>query len=553
MKNKRYAIMSGLLIWLWAAAGCQGAGSDAGMGTFETVREQLSAESPDSDAAVILSRALVEAADAVPEQQAAILNKALKEANEARRFTISEEAPLPDGWPKPSLPGLIRIKRYPAIRSAWVRAPEKENRQFMTLFRHIESRTISMTAPVIMEYAPEASQDAVKMDDIKAMAFLYRNPNQDQAGSFGSVQVENEEMMEVVSIGIRGAGTAGTFRKALGKLQIWLNDHPEWQASGPPRVLGYNSPFMWFWKKYCEVQIPVKPVEKKVNEVLPPLSAEEEQIIVHKGTERPFTGKYWKHFANGIYVCRRCGAELYTSQSKFRSECGWPSFDEEIPGAVRRQPDADGQRTEIICNACGAHLGHVFTGEGFTPRNVRHCVNSASLVFRSAPKEVRTEEAIFAGGCFWGVEHYFRQMPGVLRVTSGYTGGTVANPTYQQVCTGDTGHAEAVQVIFDPNQVSYENLAQLFFEIHDPTQRNRQGPDVGSQYRSAVFYRDADQKQAAESLVRDLKKRGYDVVTQIEPAGPFYPAEDYHQNYLNKHPERPSCHVRVPRFATSKP
>jgi hypothetical protein len=252
------------------------------MATIETVREQLSTESPDSDAAIILIQALAEADQAVPEQQASILSRALKQADEARKFKISEEAPLPEDWPKPSLPGLIRIKTYPAVRSAWVRAPGKENHQFMTLFRHIKNRQISMTAPVVMEYTPEAAQDAAKMDEVKAMAFLYRNPDQDQTGQFESVQVENEEMIKVASIGIQGMATTGAFRKALGQLRGWLDVHPEWQASGPPRVLGYNSPFMWFWKRYSEVQIPVKPAEKKTSELPPPLSAEEERIIVHK-------------------------------------------------------------------------------------------------------------------------------------------------------------------------------------------------------------------------------------------------------------------------------
>jgi len=278
-----------------------------------------------------------------------------------------------------------------------------------------------------------------------------------------------------------------------------------------------------------------------------PLTDEEKHIILEKGTEPPFTGKYWNHFEPGTYVCRKCGRELYRSSSKFRSECGWPSFDEEIPGTVRRQDDPDGRRTEIVCAACGGHLGHVFEGEGLTPRNVRHCVNSASLVFRPSGKGA-TETAVFAGGCFWGVEHFFRRVDGVLSVTSGYTGGSVANPTYEQVSTGRTGHAEAVRVAFDPERVSYDQLARFFFEIHDPTQRNRQGPDTGTQYRSAVFCVSDQQKEIAEGLIAELRASGYKVVTEVAPAAEFYPAEEHHQNYVGKHPERPVCHVRVPRF-----
>ncbi|MBM4019518.1 MAG: bifunctional methionine sulfoxide reductase B/A protein [Planctomycetes bacterium] len=278
-----------------------------------------------------------------------------------------------------------------------------------------------------------------------------------------------------------------------------------------------------------------------------PLSDEEKRIILDKGTERPFTGAYWNHFERGVYACRRCGALLYLSSSKFGSHCGWPSFDDEIPGAVRRQKDADGRRTEIVCASCGGHLGHVFAGERLTDKNVRHCVNSVSMQF-IPEAEWPLRRAVFAGGCFWGVERHFRQVPGVLGVTAGYAGGHVDNPTYEQVCTGTTGHAEAVEVMYDPGRVAYESLSRLFFEIHDPTQRNRQGPDVGTQYRSAVFYLNAEQKCMAESLIARLKARGYDVVTEVAPLSAFWPAETYHQDYLSRHPDRPTCHVRVARF-----
>jgi peptide methionine sulfoxide reductase msrA/msrB len=287
-------------------------------------------------------------------------------------------------------------------------------------------------------------------------------------------------------------------------------------------------------------------VSGKVGNMLP-LTEAERHIIIDKGTEPPFTGKYWSHAERGVYVCRQCGAPLYLSKDKFESHCGWPSFDDEIPGAVRRQPDADGRRTEILCASCGGHLGHVFAGEKLTDKDTRHCVNSASLVFVPEDKWP-LQRAIFAGGCFWGVEHYFREVKGVLAVTSGYTGGTVAKPTYEQVCSGKTGHAEAVEVLFDPRRVTYEDLAHLLFETHDPTQVNRQGPDVGLQYRSAVFYTSQEQREIAEKLIALLKAKGYKVATQVVPASTFWPAEAYHQDYFTKHPERNTCHSRVPRF-----
>ncbi len=279
------------------------------------------------------------------------------------------------------------------------------------------------------------------------------------------------------------------------------------------------------------------------------LTPQEKAVIVDKGTEAPFTGLYYKTTEPGLYRCRRCDAPLFRSEDKFESGCGWPSFDDAIAGAVRQLPDADGRRTEIVCSACGAHLGHLFLGERLTKKDARFCVNSVSLDFEPAEKPApAAAKAVFAGGCFWGVEYYFRALPGVLSTKVGYTGGTTRNPTYREVCEGGTGHAEAIEITFDPAVISYETLATRFFEIHDPSQLNRQGPDIGVQYRSAVFYQDEGQKRTIEALIARLKENGYPVVTAVVPAVQFWPAEEYHQNYYGKNGHQPYCHSLRKRF-----
>ncbi len=277
------------------------------------------------------------------------------------------------------------------------------------------------------------------------------------------------------------------------------------------------------------------------------LTPEEKRVIIDKGTEAPYVGEYTSTSTPGTYTCRQCGIPLYRSDDKFHSGCGWPSFDDELPDAVKHLPDADGKRVEILCAHCDGHLGHVFKGEGFTAKNARHCVNSISIKL-IPDTEIILKKAWFGGGCFWGVEHLLQQFPGVETVVSGYMGGDVDNPSYQQVCNGTTGHAEVVEVVYDESQVSYESLAKLFFEIHDPTQLNHQGPDHGAQYRSAIFVETPEERYVVEKLISTLKSKGLEVVTEVNDIVPFYEAEEYHQDYYERKGSLPYCHRYIKRF-----
>lgn len=282
------------------------------------------------------------------------------------------------------------------------------------------------------------------------------------------------------------------------------------------------------------------------------LTAEEERVILHKGTEKPFVGQYTEHAEKGLYTCKRCDAPLYRSEHKFPSQCGWPSFDDEVCGAISKALDADGRRTEILCAQCGGHLGHVFAGEYLTSKNVRHCVNSIAMNFVSDQEDekqsIAFKNAYFAGGCFWGVEHLMQQQEGVISVVSGYMGGSVKNPSYEEVCSRNTGHVEAVNILYNPKKTTFETLAKIFFEIHDPTEVDRQGPDQGPQYASVAFYMSQEEKEVLEMLVKKLEMMGLTIATKVLHLDLFWPAEEYHQNYYEKNGKEPYCHHRHKRF-----
>ncbi len=288
-------------------------------------------------------------------------------------------------------------------------------------------------------------------------------------------------------------------------------------------------------------------------------------MIEQKGTERPYSGEFYQHNAKGRYLCKKCHAPLYRSEDKFNAHCGWPAFDDEITGAVTRHLDADGRRTEIVCTQCGGHLGHVFEGEYLTEKNIRHCVNSVSLVFEAAEEEAaqhlraqlatspvhssrNRRIATFGAGCFWCVEAVFSRLNGVTKVTSGYAGGEASLANYHSVSSGKTGHAEVVQIEFAPECIDFNTLLQVLFESHDPTTLNRQGHDKGPQYRSVVFAHDAEQLAQTRAMITALTDaRVFDapIVTEISAFTGFYPAESHHDDYFAKHGEQPYCQMVI--------
>jgi peptide methionine sulfoxide reductase msrA/msrB len=278
------------------------------------------------------------------------------------------------------------------------------------------------------------------------------------------------------------------------------------------------------------------------------LTEAEKRVILNKGTEYPGTSEFADSKENGTYVCKQCNQALYTSDTKFNSHCGWPSFDDEIAGAVTRVPDADGRRTEIVCSNCKGHLGHVFEGEMMTAKNTRHCVNGIAMNFVeggvSLPSVIivegkdisKMDTATFGAGCFWCVEVLFQKLKGVHHVESGYSAGKLKNPTYKMVSEGNTGSVEVAQIVFDPSIMTYEKLVDILFHVHDPTTLNRQGADRGTQYRSVIFYHNDAQKATAEKVMREIDASDLwtdPVVTAIEPITNYSKAEDYHQDYYN--------------------
>ena len=287
------------------------------------------------------------------------------------------------------------------------------------------------------------------------------------------------------------------------------------------------------------------------------------KVTQKNGTEKPFANKYWDNKRDGIYVDVVSGEALFSSIDKFDSGTGWPSFSKPINASEIKQKQDKSlfgtTRTEVRSSSADSHLGHIFDDGPKEHGGLRYCINSASLRF-VAKEDLQKEgygeylklftdsteqTAILAGGCFWGVEELLRSQIGVIDTRVGYSGGTVSSPTYDRIKKGNTGHAESVEVTFDSNKISYETLLKFFFTIHDPTTLNRQGNDVGTQYRSAIFVNGTEQRTIAKQVIdaaNDSNNWKTPIITEIRDAGEFYLAEDYHQDYLQKNPRGYTCH-----------
>jgi peptide methionine sulfoxide reductase msrA/msrB len=246
---------------------------------------------------------------------------------------------------------------------------------------------------------------------------------------------------------------------------------------------------------------PDQKVKKSDDEWRELLTEDQYYVTRKKGTERPFSSDMCQSFEPGKYACLCCKTPLFDSTQKFDSGTGWPSFTQPIkPNAVSYYKDhSHGMyRIEALCNSCGAHLGHVFQ-DGPKPGGLRYCINAVSLE-KIIPVAGEKQTVVFGGGCFWCTEAIFQKLKGVEKVVSGYSGGSIKNPTYHEVTSGLTGHAEVVEVTYDPTIISFEDLLRIHMTTHDPTTLNRQGADRGTQYRSVIFYRNDKEKSIIENV-----------------------------------------------------
>ena len=302
---------------------------------------------------------------------------------------------------------------------------------------------------------------------------------------------------------------------------------------------------------------PSELIEKQIKEKKQNLTEMAHYVTQQNGTEPPFQNDYWDHGEAGIYVDVVSGEPLFASVDKFDSGTGWPSFSKalELDHIKELQDPSLGHvRTEVRSRVSDSHLGHVFP-DGPTSSGLRYCINSAALTFIPVSELKKLgygrylrlfyDIAVLAGGCFWGMQELVQSLPGIITTRVGYTGGKMSAPTYDDIKTGQTGHAESLEVVFDSAQISYHDLLIFFFKIHDPTTLNQQGNDRGTQYRSAIFYQNLEQKEVAEAVMKRVIQSGYygsHLVTEVTAAKPFYEAEPEHQNYLARFPNGYNCH-----------
>lgn len=294
---------------------------------------------------------------------------------------------------------------------------------------------------------------------------------------------------------------------------------------------------------------PDRVVEKTEAEWQEILTPEQLRVTRQAGTERPFSSEMCELFEPGKYRCVCCDAELFGSGEKFDSGTGWPSFTQPVKEnavAYRRDKSHGMDRVEAKCNTCHAHLGHVFL-DGPAPGGLRFCINAVSL------KKIESSErkATFGGGCFWCTEALFQDLRGVIKVESGYSGGSVVNPTYREVCSGRTGHAEVVQITYDPQAIRFEDLVRVHMGTHNTTMLNRQGGDKGTQYRSIIFFSSEEEASVARKLTAEVNQLLDNlVVTELAPYEAFYPAEKEHHAYYNRNQGKPYCEAVIePKLA----
>lgn len=295
--------------------------------------------------------------------------------------------------------------------------------------------------------------------------------------------------------------------------------------------------------------VPKRKVVKTPAEWKEELRPDVYQVTRLKGTERAYSSEMCSLFEHGLYACACCGTMLFDSREKFESGTGWPSFTQPIDEhAVAYENDRSYgmRRIEALCSTCDAHLGHVFP-DGPLPSGLRFCMNALSLT----KIEKLFDKAVFGGGCFWCTEVIFDELKGVESVESGYSGGAIANPTYREVCSGRTGHAEVVQVTFNPSEISYEDLLRVHLSTHNPTTLNQQGADISSQYRSMILVSNDQQRASAVKVIGELQQV-YDkpIVTEVKQLEAFYIAEPEHQKFYLNHPEEGYCQAVIdPKLA----